>query len=62
MKKFNAMEKFAIEIETSAGWVMLHSIMRPGEERALTILKELREKYPQSNLRIVKWTGAPIEA
>ena len=62
MNKFNAMEKFTIEIEASAGWVMLHSIMRPGEERALTILKELREKYPQSNLRVVKWIGTPIES
>ena len=40
---------------------MLHSIMRPGEERALTILKELREKYPQSNLRVVKWIGTPVK-
>jgi hypothetical protein len=55
------MEKFTIEIETSAGWGMFHSIMRPGEERALNILKELREKYPQSNLRVVKWTGTPIK-
>lgn len=55
------MEKFTVENETSAGWVMLHSIMRPGEERALAILKELREKYPQSNLRVVKWIGTPIE-
>jgi len=55
------MEKFTIEIETSAGWVMLHSIMRPGQERALAILKELREKYPQSRLRIVKWTGTPLD-
>jgi hypothetical protein len=62
VRKFNAMEKFTIEIETSAGWVMLHTIMRPGEERALTILKELREKYPQSNLRVVKWMGTPIKA
>lgn len=56
------MEKFTIEIETSAGWVMLHSIMRPGEERALAILKELREKNPQSKLRVVKWIGTPFEA
>jgi hypothetical protein len=56
------MEKFTIEIETSAGWVMLHSIMRPGKDRALNILKELREKFPQSNLLVVKWTGTPIEA
>ena len=55
------MEKFTIEIETSAGWVMLHSIMRPGEDRALNILKELREKYPQSNLRVVKWIGTPVK-
>jgi len=55
------MEKFTIEIETSAGWVMFHSIMRPGQERALTILKELREKYPQSNLRVVKWIGTPVK-
>ena len=55
------MEKFTIEIETSAGWIMLHSIMRPGQERALNILKELREKYPQSRLRVVKWTGTPLE-
>ena len=55
------MEKFTIEIETSAGWVMFHSIMRPGQERAINILKELREKYPQSNLRVVKWIGIPLE-
>jgi len=58
----HTMEKFTIEIETSAGWVMFHSIMRPSEDRALTILKELREKYSQSNLRVVKWIGTPIEA
>ena len=56
------MEKFTIEIETPAGWVMFHSIMRPGEDRALTILKELRENHPQSNLRVVKWMGTPIDA
>jgi hypothetical protein len=55
------MEKFTIEIETSAGWVMFHSIMRPGEERARAILKELREKYSQSKLRIVRWIGTSIE-
>jgi len=56
------MEKFTIEIKTSAGWVMFHSIMRLGEDRALTILKELREKYPKSNLRVVKWIGTPVHA
>jgi hypothetical protein len=55
------MEKFTIEIETSVGWVMLHSIMRPGEERALNILKELCEKFPQSSLRAVKWIGTPVK-
>lgn len=55
------MEKFTIEIETSAGWVMFHSIMRPGLERALAIIKELREKYPQSNLRVVRWMGTPLQ-
>ena len=60
-KQGGIMEKFTIEIETSVGWIMLHSIMRPGEERALTILKELREKYPQSNLRVVKWIGTPVK-
>jgi len=56
------MEKFTIEIETSIGWVMFHSIRRPGQDCALTILKELREKYPQSNLRFVKWIGTPVAA
>jgi hypothetical protein len=55
------MEKFTIEIESSAGWITFHSIMRPGEERALTILKDLREKHPQSNLRVVRWLGTPLE-
>jgi hypothetical protein len=55
------MEKFTIETETFAGWIMLHSIMCPGQERALNILKELREKHPQSRLRVVKWTGTPME-
>ena len=56
-----SMEKFTIEIETSAGWITFHSIMRPGEDRARAILKELREKYPQSNLRVVKWIGTPLD-
>jgi len=51
------MEKFAIEIETSVGWTNYHIIMRPGEERAKVILQELREKFPQANFRVVKWTG-----
>ncbi|MDR3642015.1 MAG: hypothetical protein P4L74_00100 [Candidatus Doudnabacteria bacterium] len=54
------MEKFAIEIETSAGWINYHRIMRPGLPRAQKILKELRERHPQTNFRIVKWTGEVV--
>ena len=54
------MEKFAIEIETEIGWVNYHYIMRPGQERAQTILAELKEKYPKANFRIVKWSGSAI--
>jgi hypothetical protein len=54
------MEKYAIEIETSIGWVQYHSIMRPGEERARVILQELQEKFPDSKFRIVKWTGQEV--
>ena len=55
------MEKFAIEIETSIGWVNYHFIMRPGEERAKAILAELKEKHPTANFRVVKWTGEALK-
>lgn len=54
------MEKFSIEIETSLGWVNYHSIMRPGEEKALSVLKELQDQYPTAKFRVVKWTGEAI--
>lgn len=54
------MEKFAIEIETTIGWVNYHSIMRPGQERAQTILAELQEKFPDAKFRVVKWTGEVV--
>ncbi len=54
------MEKFNIEIETSAGWITYHAIMREGEERARNILVELRNQFPNSNFRIVKWNGIVI--
>jgi hypothetical protein len=55
------MEKFTVEIETSSGWIVYHSIMRPGEERALATLKELQEQFPQSKFRIVKWIGTVLD-
>jgi hypothetical protein len=60
MNKKIITEKYAIEIETSIGWVQYHSIMRPGEERARVILQELQEKFPDAKFRIVKWMGQPI--
>jgi hypothetical protein len=54
------MEKYSIEIETHAGWVTYHFIMRPGEERARDVLKELQDKFPSANFRAVKWTGEVI--
>jgi hypothetical protein len=54
------MEKFSIEIETSAGWVMYHSVMRAGEERAKAVLAELRQSFPASNFRIVRWNGIVV--
>ena len=54
------MEKFTIEIETTAGWVMYHSIMRDGEERAKSVLVELQKKHAQSTFRIVRWTGMVV--
>ncbi len=53
-------EKYAIEIDTPAGWVIYHYIMRPGKERAMDILKELQEKYPNANFRVVRLIGKPI--
>ena len=54
------MEKFTIEIETSAGWIMYHSLMRPGEAKAREVLQELQMQHPESKFRIVKWTGTVI--
>jgi hypothetical protein len=54
------MEKYTIEIETSAGWIQYHSIMRPGEERSKIILQELQDKFPNSKFRIVAWEGKEI--
>ncbi len=54
------MEKFSIEIETSVGWVNYHSILRPGEEKAVSVLKELQDQFPKANFRVVKWTGAVL--
>ncbi len=54
------MEKFSIEIETKIGWVNYHNIMRPGEERAQSVLEELRDKFPEASFRIVKWTGSAV--
>ncbi len=54
------MEKFAIEIETVIGWVNYHVIMRPGKERAVAVLLELKEKHPQAKFRIVRWMGEPV--
>jgi len=54
------MEKYIIEIETSIGWIQYHNIMRPGEERAKIILKELQEKFPEAKFRIIRWTGQEV--
>ena len=54
------MEKFSIEIETSVGWVNYHSILRPGREKAESVLKELQGQFPNANFRIVKWTGTVL--
>ena len=54
------MEKFSIEIETPAGWVNYHTILRPGGEKAQSFLKELQEQMPNANLRIVRWLGEII--
>lgn len=54
------MEKFAIEIETNIGWVQYHSIMRPGKDRAESVVQELREKFPAAKFRIIKWTGEEV--
>jgi hypothetical protein len=55
------MERYAIEIETSAGWVQYHLILRPGEERARFVIDEVREKFPASRFRLVKWTGTAVD-
>ncbi len=49
------MEKYSIEIETPAGWVNYHHILRPGEAKAREVLAELQAKYPEASFRIVKW-------
>lgn len=54
------MEKFAIEIETVIGWINYHVIMRPGKERAMAVLSELREKHPSARFRVVRWTGEAV--
>jgi hypothetical protein len=51
------MEKYSIEIETTAGWVQYHTIMRTGEDRAQAILQELRGQFPESEFRVVRWKG-----
>jgi hypothetical protein len=53
-------EKFAIEIETVIGWVNYHIILRPGEERAMAVVSELREKHPQAKFRVVRWVGEAV--
>lgn len=58
--KIIGMEKFSIEIETAAGWITYHQIMRPGEDKVREVFKELQEKSPDANFRIVKWTGEPL--
>jgi hypothetical protein len=54
------MEKFAIEIETVIGWLNYHVILRPGKERAMAVLSELREKHPEARFRIVRWLGETV--
>ena len=55
------MERFTIEIDTQIGWATYHSIMRPGEERARVVLKELQEEFPEATFRAVKWLGFPLD-
>ena len=54
------MEKFAIEIEMVIRWVNYHLILRPGKERAMAVLAELREKHPQAKFRVVRWVGEAV--
>jgi hypothetical protein len=54
------LEKFAIEIETVIGWINYHVILRPGKERAMAVLKELREKHANAKFRIVRWLGEAV--
>lgn len=55
------MEKYAIEIKTNIGWVNYHQIMRSGKERVNTILKEIKEKFPKANFRIVERRGRVVK-
>jgi hypothetical protein len=54
------MDKYTVEIKTSIGWTLYHSIMRPGEEKAREVLKELQEKFPEAEFRIVRWIGQEL--
>lgn len=54
------MEKYTIEVETSIGWIQYHSIMRPGKEKAESVLKELQDKFPKAKFRIVRWVGEKV--
>ena len=55
------MEKFSVEIETDAGWVTFHSIMRPGLEKARSVLEELISQHPTAKFRLVRWTGEAVD-
>jgi len=55
------MEKFAIEIETAAGWVTYHTIMRPGTEKGREVLNEVIAQYPNARFRLVEWNGRIIQ-
>jgi len=54
------MEKFTIEVQTNIGWITYHSILRQGQEKAVSIVEELRSKFPKATFRVVKWVGHAI--
>jgi hypothetical protein len=55
------MDKYAIEIETAIGWVNYHTIMRPGEEKAKSVLKEIQAEFPGAKFRIVKIVKTEVQ-
>jgi hypothetical protein len=54
------MEKFATEIQSPIGWINYHLILRPGKDRALAVLQELRQNHSNATFRLVCWLGEPL--